>query len=79
MLLKLEEEGCKAKEHFSIHQNYVKHWSNRKYAGAKSFDVGDLVLKWDKPHENKVNTQSSNLCELDYLLLMKILAIIPLS
>jgi len=26
---------------------------DKKSVGKKSFDVGDLVLKWDKPHEEK--------------------------
>ena len=46
-------EWLKAKDKFDVHQNCLKHWFDKKSAGAKSFDVGDLVLKWDKPHEEK--------------------------
>lgn len=52
-LLKLEEERCKDKEHFFVHQNYSKCWFEGKSVGEKCFDVGDLVLKWYKPHEDK--------------------------
>jgi hypothetical protein len=27
----------------------------------KEFQIGDLVLKWDKAHEEKENTQSFNI------------------
>ncbi len=36
-----------------MYQNHIKRWFNRKYVRVKRFDVGDLVLKWDKPHEEK--------------------------
>lgn len=52
-LLKLEEERLKAKEQFFVHQNHIKCWFDRKSAGEKSFDVGDVVLRWDKPHKEK--------------------------
>jgi len=52
-LLKLAEERLKAKEIFYIHQNCIKHWFDKKYAGTKNFNVGDSVLKWYKSHEEK--------------------------
>lgn len=51
--IKHGEERLKAKEMFPIHQNRFKHWIDKKFAGTKSFNVGDLVLKWDKSHEEK--------------------------
>jgi len=43
----------KAKEKFTLHQNRIKRWFDKKSAGKVDFDVCDLVLKWDKPHEDK--------------------------
>jgi len=31
----------------------IKCWFDKKFVGEKEFQVGDLVLKWDKPHEDK--------------------------
>ena len=52
-LQKLQEEMLKAKEKFSLHQNRIKRWFDRKSAGKTSFRVGDLVLKWDKAHKER--------------------------
>ena len=52
-LLKLEEERQKTRENFTIHQSRIKRWFDRKSVGNKNFEVGDLVLKWDKAHEEK--------------------------
>jgi len=52
-LHKLWEERMKAKEKFTLHQNHIKRWFNKKSAWNANFDVGDLVMKWDKPHEDK--------------------------
>lgn len=52
-LLKLEEERLKAKERFVVHQTCVKRWFDKKSVGVKNFDVGELVLKWDKAQEDK--------------------------
>jgi len=52
-LHKLQEERMKAKEKFTLHQNHIKTWFNKKSARKASFGVGDLVLKWDKLHEDK--------------------------
>jgi len=43
----------KAKEKTTLHQNCIKRWFDRKYAGSTSFSVADLVFKWDKAHEDK--------------------------
>ena len=42
-----------SKRKFSLHQNRIKRWFNQKTIENVSFVVGDLVLKWDKPHEDK--------------------------
>jgi hypothetical protein len=31
----------------------IKCWFDKKFVGEKYFQVGDLVLKWDKLHEDK--------------------------
>jgi hypothetical protein len=51
--LNLEENRAKEKNKFETHQQTIKHWFDKKYVGEKDFQVGDLVLKWDKPHEDK--------------------------
>ena len=43
----------KTKSKFETHKKIVKHWFDKKYVSEKEFQVGDLVLKWDKPHEDK--------------------------
>lgn len=52
-LHKLQEEGLEAKGKFWLHHNHIKRWFERKSAGKTNFSVGDLVLKWDKAHEDK--------------------------
>jgi hypothetical protein len=52
-LLNLEENCAKAKNKFETHQQIIKHWFDNKFVGQKESQVGDLVLKWDKPHEDK--------------------------
>jgi flagellar biosynthesis protein FliP len=52
-LLKLKEERNKAKEKFHIHQQRIKRWFDKHVAGDKQFQVGDLVLKWDKASKAK--------------------------
>ena len=53
MLLKLEEERENAKRHFMKHQQIVKSWFNRGSSSNRELQVDDLVLKWDKAHEDK--------------------------
>jgi hypothetical protein len=50
-LLMLEEEREKAKSKFLAHQQIVKIWFDKNKAKEKNFEVGDLVLKWDKANE----------------------------
>ena len=52
-LLKSEESRSKAKERFKHQQEIVKRWFDKHKAGNKEFEVGDLVLKWDHPHDEK--------------------------
>jgi hypothetical protein len=52
-LLMLEEEREKAKRKFNAHQQLVKKWFDKHKAKNKIFEVGDLVLKWDKINEPK--------------------------
>jgi hypothetical protein len=49
----LEEEKEKAKLKFIAHQQIVKRWFDKHKAQEKNFEVGDLVLKWDRENELK--------------------------
>jgi len=51
VLLKLEEERNKTKHKFIKHQAMVKRWFDSHKSTDREFQVGDLVLKWDKVHE----------------------------
>ena len=51
--MKAEESRSKAKECFKQQQEVVKRWFDKHKAGTKNFKVGDLVLKWDNPHDEK--------------------------
>jgi hypothetical protein len=60
--LKLEEVRAQEKERLDQHQHIVKGWFDSNSASDRNFDVGYLVLKWDKPHEGKgENTKFQNL------------------
>ena len=52
-LLKAEESRSKAKERFKHQQEVVKRWFDKNKAIKREFEVGDLVLKWDHPHDEK--------------------------
>jgi hypothetical protein len=52
-MLILEEEREKAKSKFPAHQQIVKIWFDKHKAKEKLFEVGDLVLKWDRENEPK--------------------------
>ena len=41
------------KEKFHTHQQRIKRWFDKHIAGDKQFQIGDLVLKWDKASEAK--------------------------
>ena len=47
-LLMLEEEREKAKSKFLAHQQIVKIWFDKHKDKENNFEVGDLVLKWDR-------------------------------
>lgn len=53
ILLKLKEELEKSNWKFTNHQDLVKRWFDRQIVGNKDFQIGDLVLKWEKSHEAK--------------------------
>jgi len=52
-LMKLEELRDRARIKFKNHQMIVKEWFGHHLAGDKYFQVGELVLKWDKLSEPK--------------------------
>lgn len=52
-ILKLEEEREKAKSTHAHHQQLVKASFDANSISSKSFQLGDLVLNWDKSHEEK--------------------------
>ena len=52
-LIKHEEERDRSKQHFIKHQQIVKSWFDQSSSSNREFQVGDLVLKWDKVHEEK--------------------------
>lgn len=43
----------KARENFTLHHNHIKRWFDKTFSGSTNFVVGDLVLWWDKTHEDK--------------------------
>ena len=52
-LLKLEESRLKSKERFKQQQEIVKRWFDKRKSGKGNFEIGNLVLKWDYPHDEK--------------------------
>ena len=52
-LLKLKDERNKEKEKFHIHQQRIKRWFDKHVAKDKHFQVGDLVMKWNKESESR--------------------------
>ena len=52
-ILKLEEEMVKARISRADHQQLVKVSFDSNSVSSKSFQLVDLVLKWDKAHEEK--------------------------
>ena len=49
----MRRKGKKLGQKFAIHQGRIKRWFDKKSAENKVLEVGDLVLKWDKVHEDK--------------------------
>ena len=52
-ILKLEEEREKAKQTHIHHQQVLKASFDLTSVSSKYFQIGDLVLKWDKAPEEK--------------------------
>jgi transposase InsO family protein len=52
-LMKLEEVRTQAKHKLDQHQQLIKSWFDSSSYFDRNFEVGDLVLKWDKPQEGK--------------------------
>ena len=52
-LQKLEEDREMARKKFEKHQQTVKRWFDLRKSNGRDLEVGDLVLKWDKEHEDK--------------------------
>eukprot|EP00253_Pinus_taeda_P028971 PITA_28971 len=52
-ILKLEEEREKARTTHAKNQQIIKYSFDTTSTGPKLLQVGDLVLKWDKAHEDK--------------------------
>ena len=52
-ILKLEEDREKTKDIHEKHQQLVKSSFDSNSTNSKFFPIGDLVLKWDKAHEEK--------------------------
>eukprot|EP00253_Pinus_taeda_P019664 PITA_19664 len=52
-ILKLEEEREKARIIHAKHQQIIKSYFDSPSSSSKQLQVGDLVLKWDKAHEDK--------------------------
>jgi hypothetical protein len=72
-LLKLEEVRTQAKQKLDQHQHIVKSWFDLSSASDKNFEVGDLVLKWYKPHEGKgEHTKFQNLWLGPFLIVEKL-------
>ena len=47
------ESVFKSKDSFKQQQKIVKRWFDKNKAKKKYFELGDLVLKWDHPHDEK--------------------------
>ena len=52
-IIKLQEQREQAKKTHAHHQALVKSSFDSNIMTIKYFQVGDLVLKWDKAHEEK--------------------------
>ena len=52
-IIKLEEQREKAKITHAHHQALVKASFDSNMISRKDFQMGDIVLKWDKAHEEK--------------------------
>jgi hypothetical protein len=55
-LFMLEKEREKSKSKFISHQQIIKIWFEKHKSKEKNFEVGDLVLKWDRANDPKGQT-----------------------
>ena len=71
-MLNLGESRQKAKDRFNQHQDIFKRWFDKTNFGKRKFEVGDLVLKWDHPHDEKgKHTKFQHLWIVPYLITEK--------
>ena len=49
----MEEEREDAKKRFVKHQQIIKTWFDHGSSSNRELQVDDLVLRWDKAHEDK--------------------------
>ena len=62
-LIKLEEQRERAKINHTHHQALVKASFDSNMVSREDFQMGDLVLKWDKAHEEKgKHTKFQRMC-----------------
>ena len=52
-ILKMEEQRERAKTIHAHHQKIVKTSFDMSFTSSTNFEIGDLVLKWDKAHDEK--------------------------
>ena len=52
-MLKLEESRSKPRERFKHQQQMVNRWFDKHKHRKREFEVGDLVLNWYHPHDEK--------------------------
>jgi hypothetical protein len=71
--LKLEEVTEQEKQRLDQHHHIVKGWFDSNSASDRNSEVGDFVLKWDKPHEGKgEHTKFQNLWLRPFVIAEKI-------
>lgn len=52
-LIMLDEEREQTKKKFAVHEQVLTKWFDKHKVWCKDFDIGQLVLKWDKSNEQK--------------------------
>ena len=52
-MLKIEESRQESKDRFNQHEDIFKRWFDKRKYRKRDFEIGDLVLKWDHPHDEK--------------------------
>ena len=63
-IIKLEERREQAKKTHAHHQALIKSSFDSSIITRKNFQMGDLVLKWDKAHEERANIRNFRSCGL---------------